>query len=249
MPLQILRSITSAFFVFGEGFVLHRFGMLTLHQTAIFWIAGIASVIGVLAIGIASYFNGMLTVAQMRKRFGDNARGMPNFPHGGMWGDDFFLSPVIGLAIALYGDTWSWWQVVPFGVLSIIVNEIRTIGDARNLEHPDSLAWKGDGVTMAGWIHMWYSNVAMTVMFLFAFCDRPSGGILLLASAFLAGLMVSGAGCAHWTFNKIRPQTWMPEINPAPLLTLSLGSLILIVLLNWLGFWEYLGDIIASYFH
>ena len=69
-------------------------------------IASCISVLWVLLEGLLAYRGGMLTVSQMLAKY-PGQRGVPFLHHGGMQGDIFIISPLVGLIIAQYGNSWS----------------------------------------------------------------------------------------------------------------------------------------------
>ena len=228
-----------------EASVLRTLGVLSPEQGLSFLIWGGFSVVGVFVMGVAASVNGMLTFRQMRRSFGAGFKGIPFMLHPGMWGDDLFVSPMVGFAMALYADQWTWPAVAFFGVLAIIVNEVRTVAASRSTI-PDSLAWQEDGVTAAGWIHEWYSNYTMTVLFLFAFCDRPDWLTLAFASIPIAAHMAIGP-VGIWAYGAVGKRSWAPPIEPLPMVLGPWFALGCIVLGNGFGAWEWVGHQIAPW--
>lgn len=173
-------------------------------------LATFVSVLWVLAEGWLAHRNGMLTPTQMFAKY-PGQRGLPFMNHGGMWGDILIISPLVGLIVGTYGDTWTPVQIVTMLIIAMILSGVMHWTYVQT-PFPDSLAWKGEGITAAGWLHVIYMGAAFAIIGLLYFCTpSPNRTLVLLTGVLLSAHVVVGTHIPLGIFNEYEPMEWCPD--------------------------------------
>lgn len=181
------------------------------------------SVIWVLAEGFLAYRNGMLTPKQMSAKYPD-WRGLPFIAHGGMLGDIFIISPLAGIIVGTYGSSWTLVQIVTMFAITMALSGVMHWTYVQT-PFPDSLAWKGDGITAAGWLHVIYMGVAFAIIGLLYLCTpSPNPPLVLLAGLLLCVHVVIGTHILLGVFNELEPIEWCPNFLAPPTGYVVLGA-------------------------
>lgn len=178
-------------------------------------LAAFVSVLCVLMEGCLAYRNGMLTPAQMSAKYPD-WRGLPFITHGGMWGDVFIISPLVGLIVGTYGGGWTLVQIVTMLGIAMALSGVMHWTYVQT-PFPDSLAWKGEGITAAGWLHVIYMGVAFAIIGLLYFCTpSPNPPLVLLTGLLLSIHVIIGTHIPLGVFNELEPMEWCPSFLAPP---------------------------------
>ena len=198
-------------------------------------IIAFCSVLWVVLEGFLAYRTGMLTVAQMTAKY-PGQRGVPFLYHGGMQGDIFILSLAIGWIVAKYGNSWSIPQIISMLICGMILS-----GFMHSLyikgENPDSLAWKSEGITPAGWLHVVYMGAVIGLILLLYFCTpSPSRGSIIVISTLLAVHVVIGNQIPLGVFHQLKPTVWwVPELLTHQAFYTILGAWVCLVILTMIA--------------
>ncbi len=152
--------------------------------------------------GLFSWFDGMLTPAQMRASGYD--KGLPFLCHGGMWGNVFIISPLVAATMALYGAAWSSYNVVMAafaGFVCSILMHLTYLG----AKYPEAHVQFGK-LTAAGYFHVFYMAAAFAALFLLYFGTSPLSPpwFLWMVSALLVIHVAVGT---HVVLGIVKP-TW-----------------------------------------
>ena len=142
-------------------------------------------------------------------------RGLPFIAHGGMWGDIFIISPLVGLIVGTYGGNWTLVQIVTMLIIAMMLSGVMHWTYVQT-PFPDSLAWKGEGITTAGWLHVVYMGAAFAIIGLLYFCTpNPNQALVLLTGLSLGVHVVVGTHIPLGVFNEFEPMEWFPDfLNP-----------------------------------
>lgn len=185
--------------------------------------AAFVSIVWVLLEGWLAYRNGMLTPMQMLAKH-PGRRGLPFIAHGGMWGDIILLSPLAGFAVGTHGGDWTLVQIVIMFVIGMMLSVTMHLTYVRT-KFPDSLAWEGEGVTAAGWLHVVYMGVAFAIIGLLYFYTPSSNPLLVsLAGLLLSMHVVIGTHIPLGSFNELEPMGWCPNFFVPPTGYVVLGA-------------------------
>lgn len=133
-----------------------------------------------------TYRNKTLTPQQFFSKYTSVAEGRPFVWHGGLWGDIFLLTPLFAYIVARFSTTWAVNDFLLVFSISILMSGILH-WIYSSTPFPDSLAWKTEGLTIAGWFHFVYMTFAFTVLGLFyLFTPEPEFIVSLLVGLLLA---------------------------------------------------------------
>ncbi len=115
--------------------------------------------------GIAAWFDGYFTQAQMRSHGVMN--GWSFMEHGGMWSDVFIISPIVAYIVSRYNvEYFSRTGFVIFGIAVVVSLAMGMMYQKNGITTPE--AYTHDGITtIAGWIHGLFAIVAIWTCSLF----------------------------------------------------------------------------------
>lgn len=185
--------------------------------------AAFISVLWVLLEGVLAHLNGMLTPAQMSARY-PGRRGLPFIAHGGMWGDIFIISPLIGFIAGTYGSSWTPVQIVTMLAISMALSGAMHWTYIQT-PFPDSLAWKGEGITAAGCLHVIYMGYAFCIIGLLYFCTPSPNPPMVLLTGLLLGIhVIIGTHILLGILNEYEPMEWCPNLLAPPTGYVVLGA-------------------------
>lgn len=185
--------------------------------------AAFVSVLWVCMEGYLAYRNGMLTPAQMLAKY-PGRRGLPFIAHGGMWGDIYIISPLIGFIVGTYGDSWTLAQIVTMLAIGMALSSAMHWTYVQT-PFPDSLAWKGEGITAAGWLHVIYMGAVFAIIGLLYFCTPNPNSLLVLLTGLLLGIhVIIGTHVLLGVFNELAPMAWCPNLLVPPTGYVVLGA-------------------------
>lgn len=176
----------------------------------------------------------MLTPSQMLEKHPDHPKGLPFICHGGMWGDVFIVSPLVGVIVAMYGEQWDKTQVLTMLTIGMVLS-IAMHGVYIMTPFPDSLAWRG-GISMAGWMHVMYMSAAFTIIGLFYFCtSNVPPALLIIVSTLLTIHVAIGNHVVLGLLYEQYNWAWCPDdfiSKPAPWITIS-ATLVALASMTW----------------
>lgn len=192
------------------------------------------SILWVLMEGLLAYADGMLTPSQMLARYPTHLQGLPFICHGGMWGDLLFITPIVGIIVALYGDQWSTTQMlVMLGIGMVLSGAIHSVYVMTPFA--DSLAWKG-GISAAGWVHVLYMGVALAIVgLLYFYTANVPPTYLVVVSVLLTAHVAIGNHIVLGWLNELHHWSWCPDFihKPDPWITIAAVCVILTGLTQW----------------
>lgn len=177
--------------------------------------AAFASILWVLVEGYLAHRNGMLTPAQMSAK-SPGRRGLPFIAHGGMWGDVIIISPLVGLIVGTHGGDWTLVQIVIMFAIAMVLSGVMHWTYVQT-PFPDSLAWKDEGITAAGWLHLIYMGAAFAVIGLLYFCTPSPSPVVVSLTGFLLSIhVVIGTHVLLGVLNELEPIEWCPNVLAPP---------------------------------
>lgn len=183
----------------------------------------LASTLWVFVEGFLAYRNGMLTPAQMLAKY-PGRRGLPFIAHGGMWGDIVIISPLAGIIVGTYSDNWTLVQIVTMLAIGMMLSCAMHWTYVQT-PFPDSLAWKGEGITAAGWFHVFYMGAAFAIIgLLYFYTPSPDSPLVLLTGTLLSMHVVVGTHIPLGVFNELEPMAWCPDFLVPPTGYVVLGA-------------------------
>lgn len=171
----------------------------------------IGTIAELLVIGgaFAAYWDRFFFVSQMKTR--GFAQGFPFIIHGGMWSDFFVISPLIAFLTYSYASQWSvsaWTMAALTGsVVSLLLHFLVYLRG----ELPGSHGYNGK-TTVAGWLHIVYTALALTVVILFLFATNGISNVVLVATSAILILHPLTPLMGQALANKFGPE-WFPQ-NP-----------------------------------
>jgi hypothetical protein len=171
--------------------------------------------------------DGYLTASQMVERHGGT--GLPFIWHFGMWGDFIIVSPLIGVIVGTCSPQWRVTGVIVAAGIGLVgsllmgcVYALGTIPQVHVHEHQ---------TTVAGWIHLLYTAVTLSILCLFYLgTPRLPMTILVVATALLTIQLFVGT---HMVLGLLKSAGRVPWYPDQPLKSvvgwtiLLVGSLIL----------------------
>jgi hypothetical protein len=135
----------------------------------------------VLAQAILSFFEGFLTVDQMKRK--GIEQGLPFLWHLGMWGDILLISPLAALIVIRYSRTWFVFDICIAIILSVFLSVLMhwfytfsEIPEAHIRSH---------ALTSVGYIHAIYMVIVMSVFVLLYFFTPMVPRIFAIATTLL----------------------------------------------------------------
>ena len=193
----------------------------------------------------------MFTAEQMLYKHPQHPQGLPFLWHGGMWGDLFIITPILGIIVALYASQWSLLQVsILMGVGMVMSIGMHVI--YLQTPFPDCLAWKG-GMSPAGVLHIPYMGGALGVIGLFLFCTRgvPNWNLVAIGIALTVHIAIGNHMLLGWVNTHLH-FPWCPEFlrRPDPWVTTGAVCAILAGSIWWYtGSWQAtVGMVVISWF-
>jgi hypothetical protein len=131
---------------------------------------------------LLTYRDSFFTVSEMQQKGID--RGLPLVWNFGMWGDLFIVSPLAAIIIASYWKCWRPGQIQISTVLGILATI--TMVSIYSFSNTPEAHMYDRRLTPAGYVHLVYTTLAVTVFFLLFFhTRRPSAAILISSSILL----------------------------------------------------------------
>lgn len=157
---------------------------------------------------LLAYRDGFLTVAEMQEKGID--RGLPFVWNFGLWGDLFIVSPLAAIIVASYWKRWRPSQIQMSTVLGMIATLVMVcIYSFSNT--PESHMYDRQ-ITPAGYVHLAYTTLAVTIFFLLYFyTPRPSAAILIWSSILLWLHAFIGTHMALGILSSIVELPWYPD--------------------------------------
>jgi hypothetical protein len=104
-------------------------------------------------------------------------------------------------------------------------------------EFPDSMAWSGGGVSVAGWLHFFYMGVAIAIIGLLYFCT-PSASLTVLwvvSAALVLHVAVSSHILTGWLNGSFFHFPWFPAgllSKPDPWVV-TVGTALALIAITW----------------
>lgn len=180
-----------------------------------------------LVLGAASaYLDKFLTITQMRSK--GFSQGLPWIMHGGMVGDIILVTPLCITTVDRYAGQWSLMQWSSIGATCLFVSfALHAWYDKGALESkvPESHTYFGQR-TLAGWFHLYYMALALTIVALLFICtEHADRGFLIWSTVILVTHMFFGTHC-HLKI--IRPSWYQVSFKIADALTLIVIGLVLV---------------------
>ncbi len=187
------------------------------------FLAAFVSLVWVLLEGFCAWRNGMLTAKQMARKYPKYPKGLPIVWHGGMWGDLFIISSIIGFAVAWYSAQWSGGQLAFMLIIGMALSAVMHMIYIKT-PFPDSLAWREE-LSIAGYLHFLYMGIVFAILgLLFFYTTALSPTFLIIVSVLLAlhvaignHLLLGWANESHFHFK------WCPDFihKPDPWITIG----------------------------
>ena len=115
--------------------------------------------------GIASWFDGFLTQAQMRSRGITN--GYSFVEHGGMWADVFVISPMVAYAASKYQLHYFSQSGLAILFAALVVAVVMGYLYRKGALTAPEAYTHDDKTTLAGWLHGLYAVAAIWICALF----------------------------------------------------------------------------------
>ncbi|MDB4991860.1 MAG: hypothetical protein JWL75_105 [Parcubacteria group bacterium] len=189
---------------------------------------GVSMELLVIGGALAAYTDRFFFVSQMKER--GIAQGFPFVIHGGMWSDFFIISPLAAFLIYSYATQWTVAEWITAGVVGVIVSLLLHFLVYIKGELPGSHGYDGK-TTVAGWLHIIYTAVALAVLALFYFSTAGiRHNVLGIVSVILAlhpSIPLIGQALA----NKYGPD-WFPE-NPFKIPGIWLALVVIWLFIVW----------------
>ena len=203
-------------------------------RTDIGFLVACTSVFWVLLEGVAAYFARTLTPSQMAKKYPEHPKTLAFICHGGMWGDLFIISTIVGVTVAMYGGQWTLIQMlVMFGLGSLLSIAMHCIYILTPF--PDSLAWK-KGISVAGYMHILYMGIAFAIIgLLYFYTANVSMPLLVITGVLLTTHVVIGNHVVLGLLNETHHWSWCPDFihKPDPWITITGACAILVAMTVW----------------
>ena len=155
--------------------------------TTSFWSLLILFEIPVVLQGLFAWRDQFLTPSQMVRH--GIAQGLPFAAHGGMWGDVFFISPLLAALVEIYISGWSWLRIVAAFLASLFASYMMH-ETYKHAFYPEAHVQYGK-LTATGHIHLVYMAVAFAVIGLY-YIHAPYTPWMWLVSAFLVLHTIAG---------------------------------------------------------
>lgn len=131
---------------------------------------------------LLAYRDSFFTVAAMQTKGIDH--GLPLVWNFGMWGDLFIVSPLAAIIVASYWERWRPNQIQISTVLGIIATLAMVC--IYSFSNTPGVHMHDRQITPAGYAHLVYTTLAVTIFFLLYFyTPRPSAAILIWSSILL----------------------------------------------------------------
>jgi hypothetical protein len=131
---------------------------------------------------LLAYRDSFFTVASMHEKGID--RGLPLVWTFGIWSDLFIVSPLAAIIVASYGERWRPSQIQISTVLGIIAT--LAMACIYSFSNTPGVHMYDRHITPAGYAHLAYTTLAITIFFLLYFyTPRPSAAILISSSILL----------------------------------------------------------------
>ena len=196
-----------------------------------------ASILWVCATGFAAYLNGEFWPSQMLAKFPNHPVHLPFSAHGGMWGDIFIISPLLGVVVATHGKEWRSDQIATTLVIGMVLSGIMH-WQYRQTPFPDSLAWRGAsffGFSVAGMMHFIYMGAAFALIGLLYFSTPEGSRSFIIAASIALG---AHGGCGNHmplgTFSYTGLFAWCPDfLNKLTFSTIFGAFAILAAMAGW----------------
>jgi len=132
-------------------------------------------------------------------------KGLPFLGHGGMWGDLFIISPLLGVIVFWYGVTWSAEEIALAALIGLSVSALLHMWYMRS-DTPGAHGHKN--LSPAGWGHLLYMGFALAIFGLFYFFTPSVDPVFLYTTTGLIVFhLVLGS---HLILGVIAP-TWYPD--------------------------------------
>ncbi len=193
----------------------------------------LVSVLVVLVEATLAYFDGMFLPSQMvlvRKY----PVGLPFVAHGGMWGDLFLISPFVYM-IGKYRNEGSFTAMLCMFAIGLISSGAMHGFVYTQGELPDSLASARQGLTPAGWFHLFYFGAVVGLLLLFYFWSKPVGEDLMIVSVFLTIHLLLGNHVGLKLVNSRFHFPWCPPFSTSSFVTVMVGDVLLVGATTYAG--------------
>jgi hypothetical protein len=122
-----------------------------------------------------------LTVSEMQKKGVDE--GLPLVWHFGIWGDVFVIGPLTAITIATYSDRWTWGQTLAALAIGVLVTIV--MGWIYTWWGTPTVHVQEHRTTTAGFVHLVYMAIAVTIFILLYFCTAQPGRAFLVGTSVL----------------------------------------------------------------
>lgn len=188
------------------------------------WIVTACSIAMVTLQGLLAFIDNFFTRKQAIEQ-GFVGPATPFIAHGGMWGDVFLLSPLLGYVVYTHGQEWSAAEIITCSLLGwlISIGMHRMYAQASD-KVPNFLA-HNQKLTPAGSIHMIYMAEILCLLLLFFFC---SANLHKKEVVWISVILV-----IHTNLGVVQPALYAGDkLTYPPVRNAIVGSLILIGLIG-----------------
>lgn len=191
-------------------------------------IVGLSAELLVIGGALAAYRDSFFFVSQMKKR--GFTQGFPFVIHGGMWSDFFIISPLIAFLTYQYADQWSAAEWVVAGIIGMIISLLLHFLVYIKGSLPGSHGYGGK-TTIAGWLHILYTGLALAVLALFYFSTSGIHRDVLTIVSVILALHPFTPLVGQALANKYGPE-WFPE-NPLTTPAIWIALLVIWLFIIW----------------
>jgi hypothetical protein len=160
----------------------------------------------IVAQAVTAYFNHFLTAEQIITHH--SPFGLPFLWHFGMWGDFFVVSPLTATIVVRFSNQWRRADVAFSFVAGLILSSVMVysyslsdIAQAHVQEHH---------TTAAGWLHLLYMGVAISIVLLFYFRTTASCSIILFVTCALSIHLFLGTNMFLGVLKLAGGASWYP---------------------------------------
>lgn len=197
-------------------------------ELALAILIGLSAELLVIGGALAAYRDQFFFVSQMKKR--GFSQGFPFVIHGGMWSDFFIISPVIAFLTYVYASQWSVTEWVIAGIAGIIISLLLHFLVYIKGNLPGSHGYRGK-TTIAGWLHILYTALALAILTLFYFCTSGIHHDVLIIVSVILALHPFTPLVGQALANKYGPG-WFPE-NPFAVPAIWIALIIIWLFIIW----------------